>query len=235
MLRRLLLVALIAGVASGMVATIAQALLVWPQIEKAEAIEAAHQPAPQPLPKPTPQAGQPAHADHGQAPGGLLAPSWITATLANVVVGVGFALLLAGLWLVTQMKGGLVAGLLWGCGGFAAFVAAPALVLPALPPGVEAGDLASRQLIWIGTALATSAGLLLASLARPIWLRIAGLLVIGAPHVLIGALPLPAMEGELAALRGHYLRGLLIAAALFWLSLGSVGGIAWAKLLRGAS
>jgi len=227
MLRRLVLVALIAGVASGAVATIGQALLVWPLIERAEAIEAGHNTA-------APVA--PAH-DHGPTPGAPIAPGWLTAALANIIVGVGFALLLAGAMLLARDRGGIGRGLLWGGGGFLAFVAAPALILPALPPGVEAGDLTARQLVWLGTALATAGGLLLAVFARGWMLRVLGLALIVAPHALVllglpGLSVLPAMDNALAALRPSYLLGLFIAAACFWAALGGVAGGAWTRLAK---
>lgn len=231
MLRRLLLSALIAGLLGGLVATIAQAALVWPLIEKAEALEAARASAAQPGAQ-----GQPRASDHAHAARPSV-PSWFTAGLANIVVGVGFALLLAGGLLLARSAGGMARGAAWGCGGFLAFVAAPALVLPVLPPGVEAGDLGTRQLIWVATALATASGLMLATLARRPWLRGCGVAMIAAPHALVGVAfagigALPPMDGETAALRGRYLHALFLAAGLFWLTLGASGGAIWARLAR---
>lgn len=216
MLRRLLLVALLAGLVGGAVATLAQAVAVWPSIERAEAIEAAQAKT------------RPAAGDHAHGPS--IEATWLTGLLANIVVALGFALLLCACWLVLASRGGLARGLLWGLGGFLAFAVAPALKLPPLPPGVDAGALLARQLIWAGTGLATAIGLMLLLLARRWWLRPTGLILIALPHALGGPLPLPPMAEELASLRLNYVAGLIGASALFWLALGATTGMAWRRL-----
>lgn len=204
MIGRLLLVSLIAGAAAGALATIVQALVLTPMILEAEHYEsgAAH-----------------AHA-HGAEAGRFL----FTA-LANLIVGVGFALLLNA---AATLRGGALdarRGVLWGLAGFAAFSLAPALGLPPELPGAEAAELGSRQLWWLGAAAATAAGLALLVFGRGWALKAAGVAVIALPH-LIGA-PTPEKLGGTAPpeLAAHFAVASLAAAALFWAALGGVSGL----------
>ena len=115
-------------------------------------------------------------------------------------------------------------GLLLGLAGFACVVVAPALGLPAEPPGVDAGDLQARQLWWLGTAVATGGGIwLLMRTARAWWWGAAATLLIALPH-LIGA---PASDGA-AIVPDELIRRFQVASiatnAVFWLLVGMVGG-----------
>ncbi|MET1076998.1 MAG: CbtA family protein [Pseudomonas sp.] len=138
---------------------------------------------------------------------------------ANLVVAVGFALMLAGLYSL-RAPGRVRDGLLWGLAGFATFSLAPSLGLPPELPGTAAADLALRQYWWIGTASATAVGLALFAFARPWALRIAGLLLLAVPH-LIGA-PQPEVHESLApaALGQQFILASLVTNGLFWLALG---------------
>src|SRR5260370_7142495 len=75
--------------------------------------------------------------------------------LADILTGVGFALLLgAGL----MLRGGEVGwrqGLLWGLAGFATFTVAPSLGLPPQLPGTEPAPPFDRHLRWLTTSLPT--------------------------------------------------------------------------------
>ncbi len=106
-----------------------------------------------------------------------------TPLLADILTGVGFALLLgAGL----TLRGGEVGwrqGLLWGLAGFATFTIAPSLGLPPQLPGSEAAPLFDRQLWWLGTAVATGGALaLIAFTTRARW-TILGAVLIVLPHL----------------------------------------------------
>ena len=79
--------------------------------------------------------------------------------LANIVTGIGFALLLVA---VSEFAGGIAGwrqGVFWGFAGFAVFTLAPGLGLPPELPAMPTADLMDRQVWWIATVAATAAGL----------------------------------------------------------------------------
>jgi cobalt transporter subunit CbtA len=223
-LRRLLAIALCAGLAGAIVASAVQMARVWPLILQAETYEAQ-----------APQAQVPAHA-HG-APGAPLPGdahpqegAWspadgaerIAYTLAfNLIAALAFALLLNG---AMTLRHGDAApsigdGVAWGLAGFATFSLAPAFGLPPELPGMHAAELGARQLWWIATAAATAGGLGLAAFGRHTALRVLGLALIAAPH-LAGAPrggQLGNVPGEIAA---EFAAASLVAACLLWLTIG---------------
>jgi cobalt transporter subunit CbtA len=206
MLRRLLIVSLVAGLAAGALATLLQAALLTPLIHAAEQYESGE--------------AQPAHA-HEEA--GLERFAFTLA--ANLLVGVGFALLLNA---AIALRGGAMSaglGALWGLAGFAAFSLAPALGLPPELPGSHAADLAARQLWWLGAAAATAGGLALLAFGRSRPLQAGAVLLLAAPH-LLGA-PAPEQMGGSAPpeLAAHFAVLSLVAAALFWAALGGLSGL----------
>ena len=109
--------------------------------------------------------------------------------IADLLAGIGFALLLAGAVALARLRGYAIdarSGLLWGAAGFAVFALAPAIGLPPELPGMSAAELAARQQWWLLTAAATAAGLGLVIFARPAPLRVLGAVLLVLPH-LIGA------------------------------------------------
>jgi cobalt transporter subunit CbtA len=106
--------------------------------------------------------------------------------LANLVTGIGFALILV---VASEFAGGIGSwrqGLLWGLAGFAVFKLAPNLGLPPELPAMPAGDLVERQVWWWGTVAATAGGLALIAFRRSLPFAALGLALIAVPHV-IGA------------------------------------------------
>ena len=203
-LRGLVLPALAAGIAAGTVATVLQQLFLVPLILQAETLEAAE------------------HVRSATAwePQAGLERALYT-LLFNCLGAFGFALLLAGCY---ALRGGASwpLGLLWGLAGFASFSAAPALGLPPELPGAAAADLSARQSWWIATALGTAAGLACLFLARPPGMRVLGLLLIGAPH-LVGAPHPPDVPSAIPEdLDRAFSIGSLAVSAVMWLILGAV-------------
>lgn len=220
MLRRILLVAVIAGAVAGLVATAVQGLRIWPLIAAAERFE---------------EAGAAAH-QHGDA-AAVHEHDWQPAdgaeriaytALFNILAGFGFALLLNGALMLRQATRhgtapDMATGAMWGLAGFACFALAPAFGLPPELPGMEAADLLDRQLWWAATAAASAAGLALLSFARPAPWKALGIACLIAPHV-IGAPHTQEtgnVPGELAA---QFVGASLVAAAVFWVVLGAVSG-----------
>ncbi|MBH3370005.1 CbtA family protein [Pseudomonas carnis] len=148
----------------------------------------------------------------------------LSTTGGNLVVAVGFALMLAGLYtLRTPTR--TAQGLLWGLAGYATFVLAPTLGLPPELPGTAAADLTLRQTWWIGTAASTAAGLALIVFGRNWLLKGLGLAILAVPHV-IGA-PQPEVHSMLApeALEAQFKIASQLTNVAFWLALGLIS--AW--------
>lgn len=172
--------------------------------------------------------------DHAEwAPADGLQRSAFTA-LANVVTAIGFALLLV---TASELGGGLAGwrqGVFWGLAGYAVFTLAPGLGLPPELPGMPAADLAARQLWWIGTALATAAGLALVVFRRSLSWTVLGVGLIVAPH-LVGA---PKPDSFETAVPEGLLHDFVVAVAvtslLFWVLLGGMAGYFRARLMRPA-
>ncbi|AZE66856.1 CbtA family protein [Pseudomonas synxantha] len=148
----------------------------------------------------------------------------LSTTGGNLVVAVGFALMLAGLYtLRAPTRTGH--GLLWGLAGYATFVLAPTLGLPPELPGTAAADLALRQAWWIGTAASTAAGIALIVFGRNWLLKVLGVAILAVPHV-IGA-PQPQVHSMLApeALEAQFQIASQLTNVAFWLALGLIS--AW--------
>lgn len=148
----------------------------------------------------------------------------LSTTGGNLVVAVGFALMLAGIYTLYAPRR-TREGLLWGVAGFLVFCLAPNLGLPPELPGTAAADLTLRQTWWIGTAASTAAGLALLVFGRNVLLKGLGVAILLVPHV-IGA-PQPEMHQSLApeALEHQFIIASLLTNAVFWLGLGLIS--AW--------
>ncbi|PRA14828.1 MULTISPECIES: CbtA family protein [Pseudomonas] len=148
----------------------------------------------------------------------------LSTTGGNLVVAVGFALMLAGLYTL-RAPTRTAQGLLWGLAGYATFVLAPTLGLPPELPGTAAADLALRQTWWIGTAASTAAGIALIVFGRNWLLKVLGVAIIAVPHV-IGA-PQPEVHSMLApqALEAQFKIASQLTNVAFWLALGLIS--AW--------
>ena len=182
MIKRIAQTAGFAGLFAAIVLTLLQSLWVTPLILHAETFESSA-PAEQAEHSHEHAAGTPAHEHDAEA--WAPADGWqrtLSTGGANLVVAVGFALLLAALF---SLRGPTRAwqGLLWGLAGFATFALAPSLGLPPELPGTAAADLAQRQVWWVGTAASTAAGLALIAFGRSWVLRLVGLALLVIPHV----------------------------------------------------
>jgi cobalt transporter subunit CbtA len=198
-LKRIVVAAALAGLIAGLLLTAIQHFQITPLIRKAEALETS------------------AHA----AP-----PSVLATTAANVTLATGFALLL-GAALSLRAKGGWRTGLLWGAAGYCVFFVAPSVGLPPELPGTQSAALHERELWWVGTVALSGAGLWVAAFAGKPWLRILGLALLFAPH-LVGA-PQPAAPAATAPaeLTRDFIRAAYVANAILWLSLGGLVGHFW--------
>lgn len=223
-MRRILVTALVAGCIAGLFAFAVQHAKLTPLILAAEVYEegaAEHQ-----------------HDDmggHEHPPPPAWEPSnglerTAYTALADIVIGVGCALLLVGSFVLRGAPVDAPRGMAWGAVGFAVFSLAPAMGLPPELPGSHSADLFARQEWWLGTAAATAGGSALLAFSRSVLLKAAGAVVLALPH-LIGA-PHPHEIGgpvppELAA---EFTAASLATMALFWLVLGALSGGIYAWL-----
>jgi len=229
--RNIVLVAAIAGVLAGLGMTVAQQLTTVPLILKAEVYEeqgatAAHDHGD--------AAAQPAaheHGDEGWQPADGFERTAFT-LLANIVTGVGFALLLVA---ASELAGGITSwrqGVFWGLAGFAVFTLAPSLGLPPELPAMPTAELGARQLWWVATAFSAAAALALVFYGRTPFAIVAAVALLVAPH-LIGA-PEPASydtpipEG----LHHSFVVAVVLTALLFWVLLGALAGLFRERFIR---
>jgi cobalt transporter subunit CbtA len=221
MIKRIAQTAGFSGLLAALLLTLLQSFWVSPLIlqaetyEKSEPVAAVHEHA----------AGTAAHSHDGEA----WEPEngWqrvVSTTGGNLVVAVGFALMLAGLYTLRAPRS-TSQGLLWGLAGYATFVLAPTLGLPPELPGTAAADLASRQMWWIGTAASTAVGLSLIAFSRHWLMKLLGVAILAVPHV-IGA-PQPLVHSMLApeALESQFKIASQLTNVAFWLALGLIS--AW--------
>jgi cobalt transporter subunit CbtA len=222
--QRIFLTALIAGAIAGLAAAGVQRIKIIALIEQAEVYEVAE-----------------AHGGHA-GPGSTEAWEPVAGfertaytVLADVLAGIGFAFLLTGAIALASLRGHRInahRGLLWGAAGFVVFALAPALGLPPLPPGTEAGDLVQRQLWWIATAAATAFGLGLIVFSRRLVYRLIGVVLPILPYA-FGAPEPPEIGGKVPpGLAAEFVVASLAAAGVFWLLLGAISGWLYQRLGR---
>lgn len=226
--RKLFFVAALAGLAAGVLVTAAQEVGTVSLILEAEKYETAGDAAPADTAD-SATAEATAEHDHDAAAGEEWAPEdGIQRTaftlLANIVTGIGFALLLVAAY---ALRGGEIdwrKGLYWGLAGFATFTLAPGLGLSPEVPGTEAAPLFDRQVWWVATAVATAGGLALVFFSKQALWALAGVLLIVLPHV-YGA-PQPAEYKALAPepLEQQFIVAVVVTSLLFWAVLGSLTG-----------
>jgi cobalt transporter subunit CbtA len=218
LLNRIVGAAGMAGLLSGLLLTAVQQLQIAPLIRDAERYEAAtaatssasHEHA-------APDAG----ADAGTPRVGLRRT--LNTALANIVVAIGFALLLASA-MSSRANSGWRMGIAWGAAGYAVFFVSPALGLPPRLPGADAAALLARELWWGLAVLCTSAGLWLAVWQRNRTLRLMGVVLLVVPHVIGAPQPQITANSIPADLEREFILATFLANAVFWLALGTSTG-----------
>lgn len=240
MIARILLVAIAAGVIAGAFATVAQAVRVIPLILEAETYEnAAAAPAAtaDSTKKETTTHSHDNAAAKGHSHGDAEAEEWgpedgfqrIAFTLlSNILLGVGFSLVLTAGIVMAGVDLTLKTGILWGLAGFAVFTVSPAISLPPEMPGMVASDVTGRQIWWVATVICAAIGAALLVFGKNTAFKVAGVGLIALPHI-IGAphLDLHAETSNVPAeLAVQFVMATLLSTGLFWLVLGaSVGGL----------
>ena len=227
-MRRIFVTALASGLIAGVAFFAVQASLVLPLIAAAEVYEqaaASHRH----------DATDTAASQHDDAPESAWQPAagferLAYTAVADIVTGIGFALLLVGAFALRGRPMDIRRGLMWGAAGYLAFSLAPALLLPPELPGGVSADLAGRQAWWLGTALATAGGLALIAFAPMPLAKLGGLALIVLPHALgphhpAGGTAPPALEAAFTIAS-------LAATAVFWIVLGGASGWLYRRTAR---
>ena len=236
-------IAAIAGLVAGVVLACMQAFATVPLILKAEVYEQAggghqHEHAAAPAAPAANATDTNAMSSAAPAPAEAAAPAedegWAPAdgferfafsVLANIVTGIGFALVLVA---VSEFAGGIGnwrQGVFWGLAGFAAFTLAPGLGLPPELPAMPAADLTERQIWWWATVVATAAGLGLIAFRKSLPLAILAVVLIVAPHI-VGAPQPDSFETPIPeGLHHQFVVAVTVTNLVFWLVLGAVVGV----------
>lgn len=227
--RNAVFIAAIAGLLASIAMTAMQTYATVPLILQAETFE---------------NAGAPAH-DHGAAPAEA-APADAAAVpaeeeeawgpedgferfaytaLANIVTGIGFALVIVA---ASELAGGISnwrQGMFWGFAGFAVFTLAPGLGLPPELPAMPAAELFDRQVWWVGTVAATAAGLALVAFRGTALYSLIGVALIVAPHI-IGAPQPESHESPVPPdLHHQFVVAVTVTNLVFWVLLGGIVGV----------
>jgi cobalt transporter subunit CbtA len=251
MLNRVFSVALLAGLTAGLIVSALQHFTTTPLILRAEVYEKAAAAADgEPASaasvagarvvstQATEDAGSgPAHGEHDIAewsPENGIARTAYT-SLATIATAVGFALiLLAGMIAAgDQIDGRRAVG--WGAAAFLAAGVAPAMGLAPELPGSAAGDLAARQLWWLGTAAATAIALWLVLRTSAPWAMLGGVLLLLAPHI-VGAPHAEALASRVPAeLAAKFAANSLAVQATLWLTVAYFAGFFWSRYSRKAA
>jgi len=229
MFKNILFAAVFAGLAAGLVMSGFSFWKVVPLIIEAEQYETVdhdHH-------APTAEATQDDHAhesadDHGhdaEEPEEAWAPADgfernAYTIAANLLIGVGFALMLGAISVLFAIPLTLHNSLLWGLAGFITFSIAPSLGLAPELPGMPAGDLAARQVWWWATIAVTAAAFIaMAKYPQPIVIA-GGIIAMLVPHVLGAPQPTGHDASQVPAhLAANYVSAAHFMAAAFWLSL----------------
>jgi cobalt transporter subunit CbtA len=222
MIGRVILAALLAGIAAGLIMGAIQHVRLTPLILAAETYEGAA--------AGTAAAGHD-HGAEGWQPAEGFERTFYT-TLASVMTGAAFAAILAGISLVAGLPLTAGNGAVWGLLGFLAASLAPAAGLPPELPGMPVGDLALRQLWWVSTITATGAAIYLIATRRSLIALAVAVILIAAPH-LAGAPAAASHDSAVpAGLAAAFAANALAAGAVFWILIGLFLGIAMDKLVK---
>jgi cobalt transporter subunit CbtA len=242
MIGRVILAALLAGIAAGLFYGAIQHVRLTPLILEAEKYENAgdghsHDHAAATTTTTTEQApapaAEPAAEEEAWAPADGTERTLFT-FLASIVAGAGFAAVLAGLSILSGVKITPRNGVLWGLAGFLAVHLAPAAGLAPELPGMPAADLLARQVWWVGTIAATGIGIWLFTQRDEPWAKIAAIVIVALPHI-IGAPQPPTHEsGVPAGLSAEFAANTLAAAAVLWLAIGGFLGFAMDRFVKEA-
>jgi cobalt transporter subunit CbtA len=249
MFRRLFIAAASAGLLSGLFVTLVHQVTTVPVILQAEVFEkaadekadAAAAATPAPANSSTAADAEAAHDhdhDHDGAEwephDGFERTAYTVG--ADLLTGIGFALLLIAAFAVSGRAIDWRQGLYWGLAGFAVFILAPSIGLPPEVPGTAAAPLNDRQIWWVATALLTAGGLGLLFYKqepKPLWVILA-LAMFVLPHAIGAPQPEEYASAAPESLAHRFIAATMIASLLFWASLGVLSGYFYKRFVATA-
>jgi predicted cobalt transporter CbtA len=208
MIGRLVLAALIAGMAAGFLYSGVQYMRTTPLIIAAEVFESA--PVHDHTAATTTTSGTHDHEESAWAP----ADGWqrtLSTTLSS-----GFP--------ITPKN-----GLIWGLCGFLAVTIAPGAGLAPELPGMPAGDLIARQIWWVATIIATGGGIFLIATKRELAWLAAAVVLIALPHIVGAPQPVTHETTVPAGLAASFVGNTIAASAVLWSLIGLFLGFALNK------
>lgn len=238
--RNVVFVAAIVGLLSGLLLTAVQAAITVPLILYAETFEGGEETPPAAdaataapaAPSVHEHAAAAEEEDDGWMPSDGFERYFYTG-VANVLAGIGFALLLVS---ASEAFGGLKNwrnGLNWGLAGFLIFSLVPGLGLAPELPGMPAAELFPRQIWWTATAAATAIALALLVYSRSALLAAVALVLLIAPH-LIGA-PQPESHETLVPpdVHARFVAAVFASSLIFWAAIGVLSALVRPKFRAG--
>lgn len=226
MIGRVLLAALLAGIAAGLIMASIQHVRLTPLILAAEQFETAGH---------AHSEGEATTEHAHDVEGWMPEDGWqrtLSTTATVMMTGAGYAIILAGVSLLAGATINRRNGVVWGLCGFLAASLAPAAGLPPELPGMPAADVTARQLWWLFTTAATGAGLYLIALRRETWAIFAAVALIALPHI-FGAPTAATHETAVpAGLAAAFASNAIAANAVFWAFIGLFLGLAMEKFVK---
>jgi cobalt transporter subunit CbtA len=214
--RELITAALWTGLLAGLLLTAVQQIQVIPTLLKAEVYEENAATA-------VASAAGHIHEYHDWQPQNGGERTFFTA-VANISLGVGFALLIGSVMCLRGRPDNWRKGLLWGLAGYLTFFVAPSLGLPPEVPGTETAKLADRQTWWLITVLDTGFGLSLLAFALTKTNKFFGAVLLAAPHLINAPQPEVQSSAAPAELAHTFIIATVFANAVFWLAIGGLMG-----------
>lgn len=226
MIGRVLLAALLAGIAAGLIMGAIQHVRLTPLILEAETYETAiHTHEHGAAAEPATVAAEDHDHDESWAP----ADGWqrtVATTATAAMAGAAFAVIMAGVSLLAGIPITRTNGVIWGLCGFLAVSLAPAAGLPPELPGMPAADLMARQVWWLGTILATGIGIYLLARRHETWAIALAIVVIGLPHLIGAPTPVTHESAVPPNLAATFTANSIAANAIFWSLIGIFLGVA---------
>lgn len=222
MYSRILMSALFAGAAAGLLAGLLQLTFVQPVLLHAELYEGGDL---------VHFGADKATTAHPDLPGFDAVRDGLS-IIFTMLTYTGYALIMVALMSLAEDRGARIdgrSGILWGVAGYVTFHLAPGFSLAPEVPGVAAADVSARQIWWFATALASGLGLWLIAFGQnwAAWGAAAALLlaphIFGAPEPDVFTGPVPT---EIAALFASRALGVGLAA---WVFLGCFAGYFWQR------
>jgi cobalt transporter subunit CbtA len=214
--RELVVAALWTGLLAGLLLTAVQQIQVIPTLLQAEVFEENAAAA-------IVSTTENSHEHHEWQPENGWERTFFTG-VANISLGVGFALLIGSVMCLRGRPANWRMGLLWGLAGYLTFFVSPSLGLPPEAPGTETAKLADRQNWWLITVLDTGFGLSLLAFALTKTNKFFGVVLLAAPHLISAPQPEVHSSAAPAELAQSFIVATFFANAVFWLAIGGLMG-----------